>query len=84
MERVNNQYQNEENKEIQEIQDAIRVRVDTLNNKIRSKEDMYQLLTGYCKKLSLDILGGFYLPTIEKTPIRFMRDIMSGEKKVSI
>jgi hypothetical protein len=46
-----NLFVNEENKEVVEVQKAIKVRVDVLNNKIRSKEDMYKLLTGYCKYL---------------------------------
>jgi hypothetical protein len=35
--------------ENEEIKKAVKIRIDVLNSKIRSKEDMYQLLTGYCK-----------------------------------
>jgi hypothetical protein len=35
--------------EVPAVQEAIKVRIDTLNSKIRSKQDMYHLLTAYCK-----------------------------------
>jgi hypothetical protein len=53
--RVKRSKAKENNKEEnEEIKKAVKVRIDVLNSKIRSKEDMYQLLTGYCKFILIE------------------------------
>jgi hypothetical protein len=39
--------ENEDEHEVH-LDHAVKIRVDQLNDKIRSKQDLYQLLNGYC------------------------------------
>ena len=60
--------------------------INQFQDKIRSKGDMYQVLTTGSKCYSLIIyllnLVQYYLPDFKNCPIKFMRDIFGGYKKV--
>ena len=51
--------------------------------KLRSKQDLYSMLCVDSKSPPLHSLVGYFLPSIDKCPISFMRDILRGKKKVS-
>ena len=63
----------------------VKVRVEELESKIRSKRDLYYVLRQWCmlKFLIIDILGQYYLPQESHSSIRFLKDALSGKKKVS-
>ena len=69
------------------IRKATAVRVEKLQSMMRSKHDMYHVLHAMRKfklwSLNLSIVG-IHLPDYQHCPIHFMRDIMSGHKKVSL
>ena len=64
-----------------------RVQVSKVNSsdiegKLKSKEDLYGLLEEHCKHQSLHSIGQFFLPWIHNCPLRFMKDILYGNKLV--
>lgn len=62
------------------------VRVKKLQSMMRSKHDMYHVLHAMRKffvlYLQIFVVVGINLPDYQHCPIQFMRDIMSGNKKV--
>ena len=68
----------------QEIIQLVKVRVEELQSKMKSKSDMFYVLRHMCKIFyCLSILCGYHLPEYD-CPIQFMRDILSGFKKVCV
>ena len=68
------------------IQKAMSVRIKRLQTMMRSKLDMYQVLHSMRKLSFISIIAfalvGLFLPSYQHWSINFMRDIMSGDKKV--
>ena len=68
------------------IQKAMSVRIERLQTMMRSKTDMYQVLHSMRKLSFIFIIAfalvGLLLPSYQHWSIKFMRDIMSGDKKV--
>ena len=63
----------------------IKVRIEELESKIRSKKDLYYVLRQCCKPVCLFIsLGQYYLPDEGQVSIRFLKDVLLGKKKVII
>ena len=61
----------------------VEIRVEELQNKIRSKDDLYIVLHDFRKCVLNTSIVGFNLPDKHNCPIRFMKDILCGHKKVS-
>ena len=63
----------------------VKVRVEELESKIRSKRDLYYVLRQCCTcdYLLSFTLGQYYLPQESHSSIRFLKDVLSGKKKVS-
>ena len=59
----------------------IKVRIEELESKIRSKKDLYYILRQFCMFL-LIYLGQYYIPDEAQWTIRFLKDVLSGKKKV--
>ena len=63
---------------------CIKVRVEELESKIRSKRDLYYVLRQWCKKKLINFKGQYYLPDESHWSIRFLKDILSGKEKAWI
>ena len=61
----------------------IKVRIEELESKIRSKKDLYYILRQWCKFVCI-FLGQYYIPDESQWSIRFLKDVLSGKKKVTI
>ena len=59
----------------------IEVRIEELESKIRSKKDLYYILRQCCMFL-LIYLGQYFIPDEAQWTIRFLKDALSGKKKV--
>ena len=70
---------------IDQVNRLVKVRVEELKSKIRSKRDLYYVLRQWCmlKLLIIDILVLYYLPQESHSSIRFLKDVLSRKKKVS-
>ena len=75
---------------IDEIQDmnidveTYKINTGQLLGKFKSKKILYKILTEHRRlwKCHEYILVQYYLPTIKGTPLRFLRQLLKGEKKV--
>ena len=66
-----------------EVNRQIKVRIEELESKIRSKDDLDNVLRQCCKYITFNnFKGQYYLPHKNNCPIRFLRDVLSGKKKV--
>ena len=61
---------------------CVKVRIEELESKIRSKKDLYYILKQCCKFIFLH-KGQYYLPDESHWSIRFLKNVLSGNKKVS-
>ena len=73
--------------EIQDMNvDAETYQINTgqLLGKFKSKKALYKILTEHRKwwKSHENLIVQYYLPTIKGTPLRFLRQLLKGEKKV--
>ena len=53
-----------------------------LESKI-SKKILHYILRQGCKRLFIIELGQYYIPNINQWPIVYLKDVLSGKKKVS-
>ena len=65
---------------IDQTNKLIKVRIEELESKIRSKRDLYYILRQSCM-FSFDILGQYYIPDEGQWSIRFLKDVLSEKKK---
>ena len=70
---------------IDQVNRLVKVRVEELESKIRSKRNLYYVLRQWfmLKLLIIVILGQYYLLQESHSSIRFLKDVLSGKKKVS-
>ena len=54
-----------------------------LESKISSKKDLYYILRQGCKQLLLIKIGQYYIPNMNQWPIVYLKDVLSGKKKVN-
>ena len=54
-----------------------------LESKISSKKDLHYILRQGCKQLLLIKLGQYYIPNMNQWPIVYLKDVLSGKKKVN-
>ena len=66
---------------IDQTNKLIKVRIEELESKIRSKKDLYYILRQWCIFLCI-FLGQYYIPDETQWSIRFFKDLLSGKKKV--
>ena len=66
---------------VDETNRLIKVRIEELESKIRSKKDLYYILRQCCKQILLLYVGQYYLPEESQWSIRFLKDVLSGKKK---
>ena len=66
---------------IDQINKLIKVRIEELESKIRSKKDLYYILRQWCNIICI-FLGQYYIPDESQCSIRFLKDVLSGKKKV--
>ena len=60
----------------------VNVRASQLSSKLSSKKDLYDVMKDH-SKLECLFSVQFYLPGYLYTPIRFLKEILSGDKVVS-
>ena len=60
----------------------VKVRIEELESKIRSKKDLYYILRQCCKLRYYLLKGQYYLPDEGHWSIRFLKDVLSGKKRV--
>ena len=60
---------------------CLKVRIEELESKIRSKKDLYYILRQCCKFIFYH-KGQYYLPDESHWSICFLKDVLSGKKKV--
>ena len=68
---------------IDQTNKLIKVRIKELESKIRSKKDLYYILRQWCN-FFCKFLGQYYIPDESQWSIRFLKDVLSGKKKVTI
>ena len=66
---------------IDQTNKLIKVRIEELESKIRSKKDLYYILRQWCIFLFI-FLGQYYISDEAQWSIRFLKDVLSGKKKV--
>ena len=54
-----------------------------LESKISSKKDLHYILRQGCKQLLFIKIGQYYIPNVNQWPIVYLKDVLSGNKKVS-
>ena len=54
-----------------------------IESKISSKKDLHYILRQGCKQLLLIKLGQYYIPNMNQWPIVYLKDVLSGKKKVN-
>ena len=54
-----------------------------LESKISSKKDLHYILRQGCKQLLLIKLDQYYIPNMNQWPIVYLKDVLSGKKKVN-
>ena len=54
-----------------------------LESKINSKKDLHYILRQGCKQLLFIKIGQYYIPNMNQWPIVYLKDVLSGKKKVS-
>ena len=59
----------------------VNVRASQISSKLTSKKDLYDVLKDHSKP-SVHSTVQFYLPGYLYTPIRFLKEILSGDKVV--
>ena len=62
---------------IDQTNKLIKVRIEKLESKIRSKKDLYYILRQW-----YIFLCQYYIPDEAQWSIRFLKDVLSGKKKV--
>ena len=55
-----------------------------LESKISSKKDLHYILRQGCKLLFIIKLGQYYIPNMNQCPIIYLKDALSGKKKVNV
>ena len=65
---------------VDHVNKLVKVRIEELESKIRSKKDMYYILKQCCKHILINILGQYYLPDENQWSIRFLKDVLWEEK----
>ena len=55
-----------------------------LESKISSKKDLYYILRQGCKLLFIIKLGQYYIPNMNQCPIVYLKNVLSGKKKVNV
>ena len=66
---------------IDQTNKLIKVWIEELESKIRSKKDLYYILRQWCIFLFI-FLGQYYIPDEAQWSIRFLKGVLSGKKKV--
>ena len=54
-----------------------------LESKISSKKDLHYILRQGCKQLLFIKIGQYNIPSMNQSPIVYLKDVLSGKKKVS-
>ena len=66
---------------------AKHISTSDLIDKCRSKKDIYTILTEHCKSVFMILIkqiGQYILPSYSHCPMKFIRDLISGRKKVRL
>ena len=62
--------------------EVVSVRASQIESKVRSKKDLYNLFKDHCNFTLINI-DQFFLPNYLYTPIKFLKEIWTGDKVVS-
>ena len=63
--------------------EVVNVRASQIESKVRSKKDLYDLFKDHCKCANLR-LDQFFMPNYLYCPIKFLKEIWTGDKAVSL
>lgn len=61
----------------------IRVDRKEVEDKLKSKDDLYKILKVRCKLL-LSLIGKYFVPGLSQCTLKFLTDLSTGEKKVKL
>ena len=70
--------------EISKSKKKLIVTKSELESKISRKKDLHYILRQGCKPLFTIKLGQYYIPNMNKCPIVYLKDVLSGKKKVNV
>ena len=68
--------------EISNNKKKLTVTKSELESKISSKKDLHYILRQGCKKLQILWIGQYYIPNMNQCSITYLKDVLSGKKKV--